>query len=64
MGMTRAKEELVITSSGELSEFLEELKKKNGENGENELPDSRIRWEQAAERKVEEDFHQMSLFEL
>ena len=64
VGMTRAKEELVITSSGELSEFLEELKKKNGENGENELPDSRIRWEQAAERKVEEDFHQMSLFEL
>ena len=64
VGMTRAKEELVITSSGEISEFLEELKTGREENGGDILPDSRVRWEQAAERKAEEDFHQMSLFEL
>ena len=64
VGMTRAKEELVITASGEISEFLEELKKRKEEAGGDILPDSRIRWEQAAERKAEENFRQMSLFEL
>ena len=64
VGMTRAKEELVITASGEISEFLEELKKRKEEAGGGILPDGRIRWEQAAERKAEENFRQMSLFEL
>ena len=64
VGMTRAKEELVITASGEISEFLEKLKKRKEEAGGGILPDSRIRWEQAAESKTQEHFHQMSLFEL
>lgn len=64
VGMTRAKEELVITASGELSEFLEELKNGSGEPGEDILPEGSIQWEKAAERKKEVDFRQMSLFEL
>ena len=64
VGMTRAKEELVITASGEFSEFLEELKNGKGETGGARLPAGCIKWEQAAEKKKEEDFHQMSLFEL
>ncbi len=64
VGMTRAKEELVITASGELSEFLEDLTNGKGETGGEVLPAGCIKWEQAAERKKEEDFHQMSLFEL
>lgn len=64
VGMTRAKEELVITASGEFSEFLEELKNGKEETGGALLPAGCIKWEQAAEKKKEEDFHQMSLFEL
>ena len=64
VGMTRAKEELVITASGELSEFLEDLTNGKGETGGEVLPAGCIKWEQAAEKKKEEDFHQMSLFEL
>ena len=64
VGMTRAKEELVITSSGELSEFLEELKIGSKEAGEDILPEGDIQWEKAVERKKEADFRQMSLFEL
>ena len=64
VGMTRAKEELVITSSGELSEFLEELKTGSKEAGEDILPEGYIQWEKAVERKKEADFRQMSLFEL
>lgn len=64
VGMTRAKEELVITASGEFSEFLEELKNGKGETGGGLLPAGCIKWEQAAEKKKEEDFQQMSLFEL
>ena len=43
---------------------LEELKKRKEEAGGDILLDSRIRWEQAAESKTQEHFHQMSLFEL
>ena len=79
VGMTRAKEELLITASGERTEFLKPLENSGGENGSTEtgigenkrtekdadiLSDRYIRWEKAAERKKEADFHQMSLFEL
>lgn len=59
VGITRAKEELIITASGEKTEFLTPLEK-----GEDILPEESIRWEKTAERKKEADFHQMSLFEL
>lgn len=49
VGMTRAKEELIITSSGETSEFLEQIR-------------DRIQTEETGRRR-EEKFHQMSLFE-
>ena len=49
VGMTRAKEELILTSSGETSEFLEQIR-------------DRIQTEETG-RKREEKFHQMSLFE-
>ena len=64
VGMTRAKEELVITASGEVSEFLEELKNKSGGSGPDILPEGYIQWEKTEERKRDADFHQMSLFEL
>ena len=64
MGMTRAKEELVITASGEMSEFLEELKSRKGESDGTVLSAGCIKWEHASERKKEVNFHQMSLFEL
>lgn len=51
VGMTRAKEELIMTCSGEESEFLQEL------------TDTVIQREQAGKRKKEESCHQMSLFE-
>lgn len=54
VGMTRAKEELVVTFSGEASEFLEDLR----EN------DKDTEWEKAEGRKKEAAFHQMSLFDL
>ena len=79
VGMTRAKEELVITASGERTEFLKPLENSGRESGnevsgsgENKraetnadiFSDSYIRWEKAAERKKEAGFRQMSLFEL
>lgn len=64
VGMTRAKEELVITASGEMSEFLEELKSRKGESDGTVLSAGCIKWEHASERKKEVNFHQMSLFEL
>lgn len=51
VGMTRAKEELILTASGEMSTFLEEL------------PDEMIKKEQAGKKKEAENWHQMSLFE-
>lgn len=53
VGITRAKEELIMTCSGEKSEFLQELKE--GEY---------IRQEKATEKKKENECYQMSLFEL
>ncbi len=51
VGMTRAKEELLLTASGEVSEFLEKL------------PDGVLEEENAEKKKKEENWHQMSLFE-
>lgn len=51
MGMTRAKEELVLTTSGESSDFLRGL-------------DDNLIQKENAEKKKEEACHQMSLFEL
>ena len=64
VGMTRAKEELIITTSGEWSGFLKPLENKRAETDGDILPESYVRWEKAAERIKEADFHQMSLFEL
>ena len=52
VGMTRAKEELILTSSGEESEFLVRVS------------ESIINKEKSERRKKEETCHQMSLFEL
>ena len=52
VGMTRAKEELILTSSGEESPFLAEI------------PGTVILREEEKIRKKEETCHQMSLFEL
>lgn len=51
VGMTRAKEELVLTSTGETSPFLAEI------------PEHRITKETAGPKKQQETWHQMSLFE-
>ena len=51
VGMTRAKEELLITTSGEMSKFLKKL------------PDGMVE-ENVEKRKKEENWHQMSLFEI
>lgn len=52
VGMTRAKEELLLTTSGEMSEFLKNL------------PDGLMEEENAEKKKKEENWHQMSLFEM
>ena len=52
VGMTRAKEELILTYSGELSPFLEEL------------PEGLIEMEKAGSVRKAEQGHQMSLFEM
>ena len=51
VGMTRAKEELVLTSTGETSPFLADI------------PEHRITKETAGPKKQQETWHQMSLFE-
>ena len=51
VGMTRGKEELLLTTSGEMSEFLKNL------------PDGLME-EENVEKKKEENWHQMSLFEM
>lgn len=51
VGMTRAKEELILTTAGKKSKFLQTL---TGQE---------IRTEQEKKRKRTEQFHQMSLFE-
>ena len=61
VGVTRAKEELIITTGEEPSEFLEELRagRATGEG----LTEGFV-WERAGEKKHgKENFHQMSLFE-
>lgn len=52
VGMTRAREELILTGSGEESVFLKEL------------PEETVRMEKANKRKREGYMHQMSLFEM
>ena len=52
VGMTRAKEELLLTTSGEMSEFLEKL------------PGGIMEEENAEKKKKEENWHQMSQFEI
>ncbi len=52
VGMTRAKEELILTSSGEESEFL------------SDLSEDILHREKADKKKKQETCHQMSLFEL
>ena len=52
VGMTRAKEELILTSSGEESEFLEDI------------PKEMLEREKAHKKKREEAGRQMSLFDL
>ncbi len=52
VGMTRAKEELIMTTSGEISEFLQQL------------PDGLVEMEETTKRKSGEEWHQMSLFEM
>ncbi len=63
VGMTRAKEELVMTGTGEISEFLraDEWNGMPGEAGAKKEP--YMTWERASEKKKEDSFHQMSLFE-
>ena len=51
VGMTRAREELILTSAGEESSFLAELS------------DDQICREQTGKKKQKEQWHQMSLFE-
>ena len=52
VGMTRAKEELILTTSGEKSEFLKAL------------PEGLIETENAEKKRRGESWHQMSLFEI
>lgn len=52
VGMTRAKEELILTTSGETSEFL------------SGLPDGLLEEENAEKKRREESWHQMSLFDM
>ena len=52
VGMTRAKEELIMITSGEMSEFLRQL------------PDGLMETEETSKRKSGEEWHQMSLFEM
>ena len=52
VGMTRAKEELILTTSGETSEFL------------GGLPDGLLEEENAEKKRREESWHQMSLFDM
>ena len=52
VGITRAKEELLLTTSGEISEFLVRL------------PDGLVQEENAVKKRKEENWHQMSLFEM
>ena len=52
VGMTRAKEELILTSSGEISEFLKKF------------PDGLIEEETIGKKKSAESWYQMSLFDL
>ncbi len=52
VGMTRAREELILTSSGEESEFL------------SDIPEDIIVRERADKRKKSGEYHQMSLFEI
>ena len=52
VGMTRAKEELILTTSGEKSEFLKAL------------PEGLIETENAEKTRRGESWHQMSLFEI
>ena len=56
MGITRAKEELLITTSGEMSEFLESVL--------NDSKEENVVLEEAEKKKQNTEFHQMSLFEL
>ena len=51
VGLTRAKEELILTSSGEGSEFLREI------------PEDVLTREKLEQKRKTETFHQMSLFE-
>ena len=53
VGMTRAKEELVLTCSDEVSEFLKVLR-----------DSQEVRWEKPEGGKKGNGFHQMSLFDL
>ena len=56
VGMTRAREELIITTSRETSPFLQELcPSASGEQA--------VVWEQAERQKKEETFRQLSLFD-
>ena len=52
VGMTRAKEELILTTSGEESEFVREI------------PDVVSVYENAEKKKKAQEWHQMSLFEM
>ena len=52
VGMTRARKELILTTSGEMTEFLKTL------------PDGLIEIENAEKKRKEENWHQMSLFEI
>ena len=52
VGLTRAEEELILTASGEMSEFLKNL------------PDGLMEEENVEKKKKEENWHQMSLFEM
>ena len=52
VGMTRAKEELILTSSGEISEFLKKF------------PDGLIEEETIGKKRSAESWYQMSLFDL
>ncbi len=52
VGMTRAREELILCTSGEVSEFLKGL------------PDNMLEEDEAVLPKKEENWHQMSLFEI
>ena len=56
VGITRAKEELLITTSGEMSEFLKNMLDDSGEGN--------VLLEEAERKKPDAGFHQMSLFEL